>query len=269
MSELKYVGKSFKRKDGPDKVTGKAVYTQDVKLPNTLIGRVLRSPHAHAFILDVQTERARAVPGVVAVLTADDVPGTNALSFFRPDQPVLAFGTVRHEGEAVALVVAETPEAALAGRASVEVRYEVLPAMLTPGQALGPGAIPVHDGVANECFVMRLEQDRADEAEFSGKKYAFMLDKPYRWESWAAPKGRDGALDHNKAQTGDDLHDFVDKKLFPYLRGFKQKASGPDTIEYKVGEIFSEIQNNIRSGYNLREIIDHIDELRFRSQNGA
>jgi type I restriction enzyme M protein len=59
----------------------------------------------------------------------------------------------------------------------------------------------------------------------------------------------------------------VDKKLFPYLRGFKQKAEGPDTIEYKVGEIFSEIQNNIRSGYNLREIIDHIDELRFRSQN--
>ena len=111
-----------------------------------------------------------------------------------------------------------------------------------------------------------LEQDRADEAELSGKKYAFMLDKPYRWESWAAPKGKDGALDHNKAQTGDDLHDFVDKKLFPYLRGFKQKASGPDTIEYKVGEIFSEIQNNIRSGYNLREIIDHIDELRFRSQ---
>ena len=111
-----------------------------------------------------------------------------------------------------------------------------------------------------------LEQDRADEAELSGKKYAFMLDKPYRWESWAAPKGKDGALDHNRAQTGDDLHDFVDKKLFPYLRGFKAKASGPDTIEYKVGEIFSEIQNNIRSGYNLREIIDHIDELHFRSQ---
>ena len=91
-----------------------------------------------------------------------------------------------------------------------------------------------------------LEQDRADEAELSGKKYAFMLDKPFRWESWAAPKGKDGALDHNRAQTGDDLHDFVDKKLFPYLRGFKAKASGPDTIEYKVGEIFSEIQNNPR-----------------------
>ena len=112
-----------------------------------------------------------------------------------------------------------------------------------------------------------LEQDRADEAALTGKKYAFLLDKPFRWETWAAPKDKDGKLDHNRAQTGDDLRDFVDKKLFPYLRGFKAKASGPDTIEYKIGEIFGEIQNNIRSGYNLREIIDHIDELRFRSQN--
>lgn len=66
--------------------------------------------------------------------------------------------------------------------------------------------------------------------------------------------------------TGDDLRDFVDDKLFPYLQNFKQKASGPNTIEYKIGEIFGEIKNKISSGYNLREIIDHIDELRFRSQ---
>jgi len=62
------------------------------------------------------------------------------------------------------------------------------------------------------------------------------------------------------------LRDFVDRKLFPYLHCFKQKASGPNTIEYKIGEIFGEIKNKIHSGYNLREIIDHIDELRFRSQ---
>ena len=74
-----------------------------------------------------------------------------------------------------------------------------------------------------------LEQDKADEAELEGKKYSFILDKPYRWESWAAPKGRDGKLDHNKAMTGDDLRDFVDQKLFPYLHGFTQKASGPNS----------------------------------------
>lgn len=111
-----------------------------------------------------------------------------------------------------------------------------------------------------------LEQDKAMEAALEGKKYAFILDEPYRWESWAAPKGKDGKLDHNRALTGDDLRDFVDRKLFPYLHGFKQKASGPNTIEYKIGEIFGEIKNKIHSGYNLREIIDHIDELRFRSQ---
>ncbi|WP_300286623.1 N-6 DNA methylase [Nitrosomonas sp.] len=60
--------------------------------------------------------------------------------------------------------------------------------------------------------------------------------------------------------------DFVDRKLFPYLHGFKQRATGPNTIEYKIGEIFGEIKNKIRSGYTLRDIIDHVDELRFRSQ---
>jgi type I restriction enzyme M protein len=111
-----------------------------------------------------------------------------------------------------------------------------------------------------------LEQDRADEAALGGKKYTYLLDKPYRWETWAAPKGKDGKLDHNAALTGDDLRDFVNQKLFPYLNTFKQKATGPNTIEYKIGEIFGEIKNKIQSGYNLREIIDHIDELRFRSQ---
>ena len=111
-----------------------------------------------------------------------------------------------------------------------------------------------------------LEQDKAMEAKLEGKTYSFILDKPFRWDNWAAPKGQDGKLNHNIAQTGDDLRDFVNLKLFPYLHAFKQKASGPNTIEYKIGEIFGEIKNKIQSGYNLREIIDHIDELRFRSQ---
>ncbi len=111
-----------------------------------------------------------------------------------------------------------------------------------------------------------LEQDKADEATLEGRTYRYILDPAYRWSSWAAPKDAAGQLDHNAALTGDDLVDFVDRKLFPYLHGFKQRASGPDTIEYKIGEIFGEIKNKIRSGYTLRDIIDHIDELRFRSQ---
>ena len=115
-------------------------------------------------------------------------------------------------------------------------------------------------------YLDELEREKTTEAALAGKSYTFILDKPYRWEEWAAPKGKDAKLNHNKALTGDDLRDFVDRKLFPYLRGVKQKASGPNTIEYKIGEIFAEIKNKISSGYNLREIIDHIDELHFRSQ---
>ncbi len=115
-------------------------------------------------------------------------------------------------------------------------------------------------------YLDSLEHDKATEAELEGKKYAFILDTPYRWSNWAAPRARDGQIDHNKAKTGDDLRDFVNLKLFPYLHGFKQRASGPNTIEYKIGEIFGEIRNKVQSGYNLREIIDHVDELRFGSQ---
>ncbi len=111
-----------------------------------------------------------------------------------------------------------------------------------------------------------LEEDKVAEAEIDGRKYTYILDKPYRWRTWAAPKGKDGKLDHNKSLTGDDLRDFVNKRLFPYLQGFTQRATSPNTIEYKIGQIFIELKNKIQSGYNLREIIDHIDELRFRSQ---
>ncbi|MDO8459247.1 MAG: N-6 DNA methylase [Burkholderiaceae bacterium] len=115
-------------------------------------------------------------------------------------------------------------------------------------------------------FLDGLEQDKAAMAALEGKKYSYILDAPFRWDSWAAPKDASGKPDHNAAQTGDDLRDFVDRQLFPYLHGFKEKANGANTLEYKIGEIFGEIKNKIHSGYNLREVIDHIDELRFRSQ---
>jgi type I restriction enzyme M protein len=110
-----------------------------------------------------------------------------------------------------------------------------------------------------------LEKDRKDSAELSGKSYAPIITGEYRWEKWATPKDKDGKLDHHKAMTGDDLIDFVNNKLFPYLKKFKTTADHADTIEYKIGEIFSELKNRIQSGYNLREVINLVDELRFRS----
>jgi type I restriction enzyme M protein len=111
-----------------------------------------------------------------------------------------------------------------------------------------------------------LEQDKAMQAELKGKSYDFIIDAPHRWSSWAAPKDSEGNFDHNNAKTGDDLIDYVNRDLFPYLQGFKQRASGPDTIEYKIGEIFGEIKNRFTSGYSLRDALEYIDALRFRSQ---
>ncbi len=116
-------------------------------------------------------------------------------------------------------------------------------------------------------YLDALEQDKAVEAALHGKTYTHIIDETYRWENWAAPKDKNGQLDHNVALTGDDLLSFVNHKLFPYLQSFKTKATDPNTIEYKIGEIFWEIKNKIVSGYSLREIIDHIDELRFLSQD--
>jgi len=101
-------------------------------------------------------------------------------------------------------------------------------------------------------------------ALLSGKEYTRLIEPEYQWSTWAAPKLEDGKIDHN-AQTGDDLLDFVNNELFPYLKKFKDKAASADTIEYKIGEIFSELKNRIQSGYNLREVVALIDQLRFRT----
>ena len=111
-----------------------------------------------------------------------------------------------------------------------------------------------------------LEGERAGEATLRGKVGEFLIDAPHRWGSWAAPKKADGTFDHNRALSGDDLIEFVNDDLFPYLKGFKERASGPDTIEYKIGAIFSEIKNKVQSGYSLRDALEQMDALRFRSQ---
>lgn len=111
------------------------------------------------------------------------------------------------------------------------------------------------------------EADKVTAAELNGESYQRILKDEYRWTNWAAPKTADGKLDYNAALTGDDLKQFVDGELFPYLRGFKQSAENANTLEYKIGEIFGEINNRLQSGYSLREVIDRIDELRFLSND--
>lgn len=101
-----------------------------------------------------------------------------------------------------------------------------------------------------------LEDARCDEMELQGKEYNRIVKEEYRWNVWACPKTYKGEIDHKNAMTGDDLADFVNLKLFPYLKNFKATAATPDTLEYKIGEIFSELKNKIVSGYNMREILN-------------
>ena len=116
-------------------------------------------------------------------------------------------------------------------------------------------------------YLDALEEDRKVEAELDGTQFVPILDEKYRWSHWAAPRNAAGDIDYNAAKTGPDLLDFVNDELFPYLKSFKQTAATNSSIEYKIGEIFDEVRNRIASGYNLREVIDQLDKLNFRSQD--
>lgn len=110
-----------------------------------------------------------------------------------------------------------------------------------------------------------LERARKVGAELSNAKYTSIIQGKYRWTQWAVPRTTDGKVDYNKALTGDDLKDFVNKDLFPFLAKFKSSATAPDTLEYKIGEIFGEINNKLQSGYNLREVLELVDQLKFQT----
>jgi CO/xanthine dehydrogenase Mo-binding subunit len=144
MSELKTVTRSEIRMDSWGKVTGETQFVDDLSLENLLHGVVVRSPHHHARIVRISTEAAKRLDGVVAVLTADDVPGTKTFGAMIPDRPVLAFDVVRHKGEPVALVVAESKLVAQRGLKAVEAEYEELPSVFEPVKALRPDAARLH-----------------------------------------------------------------------------------------------------------------------------
>ena len=113
-----------------------------------------------------------------------------------------------------------------------------------------------------------LEQEPASRGRAGGQAIRpTSSTSPIAGRAWAAPKKQDGSFDHDKALTGDDLIDFVNGKLFPYLQGFQHaRRAAPNTIEYKIGEIFGEIKNKFRSGYIAARALELVDELRFRSQ---
>ena len=140
-----FIGKSVRRIDTPSKVSGRLKYAGDMTMPGMLHVQVLRSPHAHARIVSIDTSAAEAIEGVEGVITSADVPGEDGFGVFVNDQPVMARGKVRYVGEAVAAVAAETPLIAKRVLAAIKVVYEPLPAVFDPDAAIRPGAPVLHD----------------------------------------------------------------------------------------------------------------------------
>jgi CO/xanthine dehydrogenase Mo-binding subunit len=149
--ELADIGKTFRRLDYETKVTGRAQYLADMSVPGMLHGKILRSPYPHARIARIDASKAEKVPGVMAVLTRDDILHDEGIEpFYGPvfkDQTIVATEKVRHVGDPVAAVAALTVDAAEAALKLIEVDYEELPAVLNIEDALKPGAMLVHDSV--------------------------------------------------------------------------------------------------------------------------
>ncbi len=154
------VGQRVTRADGLEKVRGEPVYYGDFNLPGMLYGRVLRSRYPHARILEVDTSRAKALPGVAAVAVAADIPGAKKIGtrMHPGDQPILCQDKVRFIGDAVALVAAETLEIASEAIELIEVRYEELPPLLDPKEAMLPGAPRVHEDRDNIVHHFKLRK---------------------------------------------------------------------------------------------------------------
>ena len=145
MPDGRFIGANVRRLDAPSKVSGKLKYAGDMLMADMLHVAVLRSPHAHARIVSLDTSEAEAMEGVEAVVTASDVPGVDGFGVFVHDQPVMARGKVRYVGEAVAAVAAESELFAKRAAAKIKVVYEALPAVFDPVEAMTAGAPVVHD----------------------------------------------------------------------------------------------------------------------------
>lgn len=140
--------RSVSRVDTLEKVCGTARYADDLYFSGMLFAQTVHCPHAHAEIVSIDPRRALACPGVVGVYTAKDVPGINQLP---QDKPMLARSVAKYVGDGVAVVAAETQEAARRGAELVEVRYKVLKAVLSPEDALEKGAVQVHESGNYAC----------------------------------------------------------------------------------------------------------------------
>src|SRR4051812_31120596 len=188
-NETSLIGQSIRRKEDARFLTGSGQYTDDVVMPRQTYGYFLRSPHAHAIIRGIDTASAKAAPGVIAVYTGADLTGVNGLPcgwlitgsdgkpMNEPPHPVLAQGKVRHVGDQVALVVAESAHEAKDAAEAISVDYEILPSVVNCVDALKPGAPQIHEQApGNKCYTWGLGDKAAVDAAFAKAAHVAKVD---------------------------------------------------------------------------------------------
>jgi len=178
--EYRVVGKSYPRHESYSKVTGQAIYTGDIRLPGMAYGALLRSPHAHARVLNMDTGEAMNTPGVLGVLLPQDVPQTLFNSSGNPPSPILIKSEriltehPLHVGDRVAAVVAESPRACMVALEKIKVEYEVLPAIFKIKAALAKGASLVRPDLGDSNIVKTITARQGDvDAGFAESDFVF------------------------------------------------------------------------------------------------
>jgi len=158
------IGASHPRPSSMQLACGQAKFTGDIKITNALELALVHSTESHALIKSVDTTVAKKMPGVVGIMTAEDVKGTNRIRDAGPDQPVLCEDRVRTLGDPIVAVAAETRDQARAAAAAVKVEYERLPVMMTPEEALAPNAVQIHKHSPNLCYSQTVVKGDAEKA---------------------------------------------------------------------------------------------------------
>ncbi|SMD21139.1 xanthine dehydrogenase family protein molybdopterin-binding subunit [Kibdelosporangium aridum] len=192
------IGTNAQRPDGALKARGEFAYSSDLWHEDMLWGATLRSPHPHARIVSIDIAEALKVPGVYAVLTHEDVPGTNIYGLEHADQPVLAVDVVRYQGEPVAVVAADHPETARRAIKRIEVTYEVLPPVVDTEDAAHGRAEPLHPhgNVVRHVKIRRGPQDAVADVVVTGEYEVGMQDQAFLGpESGLAVPAEDGSID--------------------------------------------------------------------------
>jgi len=197
--KYRIIGERIPYIDAKEKVTGRTRYVTDIKLPGTLVGKALRSPYAHAKILNIDTTEARKVAGVKTIITAKDID-QQKWGPITKDQFILAKDKVRYVGDEVAAVAAMDVDACDEALAKIKVDYEILPAVFSAFEAMQPGAPSVHDGYPNNINQHMVIPDRGD-VEEAFRKADFVLEDVYQthyhYQAYMEPMGGISVWDQN------------------------------------------------------------------------